>query len=180
MQKNKLRGMIMCALFGALICICAPWAIPFTVPITLATFAIYVTAAVLGVRRGVPAVLLYIAIGAVGVPVFSGFRGGIASLAGPTGGFIIGYIPCALICALAADLWSGRRGAAVANAVGMTVGTAVLYAVGTAWYMFTADAGFGAAAAVCVLPFLAGDAVKIAAASVLAVSLRKRLGRIGI
>lgn len=180
MQKNKLRGMVMCALFGALICICAPWAVPFTVPITLATFAVYVTAATLGIRRSVPSVLLYIVIGTVGMPVFSGFRGGIASLAGPTGGFIIGYIPCALICALTADLWNGRRGAVIANMVGMTVGTVVLYVVGAAWYMLTTNTGFCVAVSVCILPFLAGDAVKIAVAAILSVSLRKRIGRIGI
>lgn len=183
MPKNKLRSTVTISLFGALICIVSPWAIPFSVPITLASFAVYLTSATLGVRRGAGAVILYILIGAVGVPVFSGFRGGIASLLGPTGGFIVGYIPCALMCAFGADLFSGRASRLariLANALSMVVGTVLLYAVGLFWYMFTTGTAFSAAFMICVLTFIPVDALKIIIASALSVSLKERLKQIGI
>ena len=142
------------------------------VPLSLATFAVYLAGAVLGRKRGTLAVALYLLIGIVGAPVFSGFSGGFQKLAGVTGGYLAGYLPCAYFTGLGAERMEkeGRRWLLPVMAA---VGTAVLYTVGTAWFMIQTGNGFGAALGLCVLPFLPGDAAKIAAAAVLAAPVRK-------
>lgn len=132
MKNKKLANLVSCALFACdYLCPC-PWLIPSPCRFTAATFAVYVAGGVLGVKRAWVSVLLYIVIGAVGVPVFSNFRGGISALVGPTGGYIIGYLPCVLICAAFADLAFrhklGYVPSALIFAAGAVVGTAVLYA----------------------------------------------------
>lgn len=167
----KTKDLIYTALFTAIICVLSPMIIPSgTVPITLATFAIYTTAAIRG-RKGVLPVILYIAIGAIGVPVFSGFSAGIPKILGMTGGYIIGYIPCALIIGLMTEktrrFWP--------YPVSMIIGTVVLYVIGTAWFMYITKNGLIPSLTMCVLPFLIGDAFKIAAASFLGVKLKRIL-----
>lgn len=169
----KIKDITMTALFAALICVCAPWSIPIgPVPISLASFAVYLAAAILGRKRGCAAVIVYVLLGAVGVPVFSGFSGGLQKLFSMTGGYIVGYIPCALITGLFAD----RSGKLWSCAAGMVLGTAALYALGTAWFIILAECTLGYALTVCVVPFLIGDAVKIVCASLLAAELRTVTG----
>ena len=95
----NVRSMVFMAIFAALICVAAPYAIPMPglVPISLGTFAIYLTGAMLGGKRGTVAVCVYILLGAIGLPVFTGFAGGFAKLLGPTGGYIVGYVPLVLL-----------------------------------------------------------------------------------
>ncbi len=167
---KTLRGLIVTAIFAALLCVTAPLSIPAGVaPISLATFTIYVAAAVLGKKRAPAAVLVYILLGALGVPVFAGFRGGFQVVAGVTGGYIAGYLPCAFVTGLFAERFGGKR---LWCAVGMALGTLCCYALGTVWYSLAASVPFGAALAGCVLPYLPGDAVKIAAATVISALLR--------
>jgi biotin transport system substrate-specific component len=169
----KIRNMVFTALFAAVICAVAPFKIPVgAVPITLATFAIYIAASVLNWKYGTLSVLIYILIGLVGLPVFSGFEGGLQKLAGPTGGFLIGYIPCALIIGLIVDRFEIKVWVYPAA---MVLGTAVLYAFGTAWFMISLNYTLAAALMACVVPFLIGDAVKIVLASVISPMLRKAL-----
>ncbi len=169
----KIRNMVFTALFAAIICVVSPFKIPIgEVPITLATFAIYIAASVLNWKYGTLAVLVYILIGLVGLPVFSGFVGGVQKLVGPTGGFIIGYIPCAFIIGLIIDRHECRKWL---YPVAMVVGTAVLYALGTVWIMISLKYTLAAALMACVVPFLIFDAVKIILASVIAPRLRKLL-----
>ena len=170
----KVRDLTFTAIFAALICVAAPWTVPVgPIPITLATLAVYLAAAVLGWKKGTVAVVVYLLLGAVGVPVFSGFSGGFARLIGPTGGYLVGYIPCALLTGLVSDRFPKPWG----YAVGMVLGTVVLYALGTAWFCVQSGSELGHALAVCVVPFLIGDAIKIAAAIVLASILRPVLER---
>lgn len=167
----KTRDLVQIGLFAAIICIFAPFSLPISIiPITLATFAIYLTAGVLGARKGTAAVVIYILLGAVGLPVFSGFGAGFAKIMGVTGGYIIGYIPCVYIAGAVIDKFTSKR---YAYPVAFVIGTAVLYAFGTAWFMAQSGNGLMYSISECVLPFLAGDALKIAAASVLSVQLRK-------
>jgi biotin transport system substrate-specific component len=169
----KIRNMVFTALFAAVICVVSPFKIPIgAVPITLATFAIYIAASVLNWKYGTLAVLLYILIGLVGLPVFSGFEGGAQKLVGPTGGFLIGYIPCALIIGLLVDKLEKKIWI---YPVAMVLGTAVLYAFGTAWFMISLKYTLAAALMACVVPFLIFDAVKIVLASVVSPILRKTL-----
>lgn len=167
--------MVFTAIMAAVICAAAPFSIPMPlmVPVSLATFAVYLAGGLLGAKRGTLAVIVYIMIGAVGAPVFSGFTGGFAKLLGVTGGYIIGYIPCALLTGLATDLFPKKKWALP---VGMLLGTAACYLLGTVWFIISTGSGLMSALAACVVPFLAGDAVKIAAASAITLPLRSRIG----
>ena len=170
----KVRDMCLTALMTALICIAAPLSIPLTglVPISLATLTVYLAGALLGAKKGTLAVALYILIGAAGLPVFSGFSGGVQKLVGVTGGYIVGYLPCAAVIGFAVERWGERKWV---YPVSMVAGTALCYIVGTAWFMFQMKVNLAGALASCVIPFLPGDAAKIVVASVLGVALRKRL-----
>lgn len=174
-NQERIRGLVYCALFAALIAICSWISIPTTIPFTLQTFAVCVTTALLGTKRGFTAVLVYILLGLVGLPVFSGFTGGIGILAGTTGGYIVGF----LFTALAVGLILQQFGRSVpVMAVAMVVGIALCYAFGTAWFMVvyarTSGAiGLATALGWCVVPFLLPDACKIAVAIVVVKRLEK-------
>lgn len=170
----SVKSMVFIAIFAALICVAAPFSIPMPglVPISLATFAIYLAGGMLGGKRATIAVVLYILIGAVGMPVFSGFSGGFAKLLGVTGGYIIGYIPLALITGIFSDMPTKAHWTAP---VGMVIGTIALYAFGTAWFMIATGSDFAAAMMSCVVPFLIGDAIKIVCASALTMPLKNAL-----
>lgn len=173
----NVRSMVFMAIFAALICVAAPYAIPLPglVPISLGTFAIYLTGAMLGGKRGTVAVCVYILLGAVGLPVFTGFAGGFAKLLGPTGGYIVGYIPLVLLTGIFSDMQSKKHWT---MPVGMVLGTAVMYAFAVAWYMIMNSSPLGTALMNCVVPFLIGDTIKIVLATVIAAPLRSRLNAI--
>ena len=131
-----------------------------------------ITAALSGPGCGAAAVGIYIALGALGMPVFAGFTGGLERIAGMTGGFIIGYLPCALIVGL---MTGGKDVPVWRHAIGMAAGTLSCYICGILWFAAVTKSGLLYAAAVCVLPFLLPDAVKIAAAAVLCPRIRKAI-----
>ena len=174
----SVRSMVFIAIFAAIICIAAPFSVPLPglIPISLATFAVYLAGALLGAKRGTIAVIVYILLGAVGLPVFSGFAGGFAKLLGVTGGYIIGYIPCALITGVFADMQSGKK--ALTMPVGMILGTLACYVFGTAWFIIFTGSHIVSALVNCVVPFLVGDAIKIAAATAISAPLKSRLSGI--
>lgn len=177
-EKRKffaVGNMVFVALFAALICVAAPFSIQVgPIPITLATFAVMLSGALLGGKRGMVAVCVYILIGAVGLPVFSGFKGGLGVLGGPTGGYIIGYIPLALITGIFANM-NTKFNRAVVSVIGMIIGTVALYTFGTVWFMIISKSSLANALALCALPFLPGDAVKIACITAVSVPLKARL-----
>lgn len=171
--KNKslftTTSMVLMALFAAITCVLAPFSIPIgPVPISITMLVIFISIYVLGWKRGLATYIVYLLIGMAGLPVFSGWEGGLGKLAGPTGGYLIGFIPMILICGLAIEKgYTMSRGAGIAvSAAGMIVGTAVAYTFGTIWFCFSTGTGVAAALAMCVFPFLIGDAVKIAIAAV--------------
>lgn len=167
-QKIAVTGIL-----AAIICLLAPLSFPIgAVPISLATFAIYITACTVSVKISVPAVIIYILLGAAGLPVFSAFRGGFHIITGVTGGYILGYIPCALIIGLLIDKYENKK---AIYPVSMISGTAVCCLTGTVWYMLQTGSSFAASLTVCVLPFIISDAIKITAACAIGFTLRKRL-----
>ncbi|MBR0455208.1 MAG: biotin transporter BioY [Firmicutes bacterium] len=175
---SKAYSMTSIALMAAVICVVGPFTLPIgPVPITLAPLAILLSVYILGTKKGTIALLIYLLIGAVGVPVFSGFTGGIGKLAGPTGGYLVGYIIFALIAG-----WFIHRfyNKVVIQFLGMVLALAVLYAFGTAWLAYSAGMTFGAALAVGVLPFIVFDLIKIVITIVLGRAVRSRLLRSGI
>lgn len=190
----KTTYMALCGLFAALMAICSMISIPlgFTpVPVNLATLGVFLAGGLLGKKYGTISLAVYILIGAVGVPVFAGFRGGLSVLAGPTGGYIIGYIAAAFLVGLLTELFLGRKGAPKKDAAAqkggsrvkelllcaaaMVVGLAACYLLGTAWFMISTHTGLWPALISCVFPFLPGDALKIIAGSLLVQKLRHLL-----
>ena len=119
--------------------------------------------------KSVTLTTLLVPLVAIGVPVFAGFAGGLPHLVGLTGGYLWGFLPCAVLSG-----WLGRRGGYFLP-LGFAVGTVVIYAVGTLWYLLQTQATIGAALLTCVLPFLPADAVKIGVALVVTQSLRRHL-----
>ena len=173
--KNQVHWMAMTAVMAAVLAVIAPFALPIgPVPISLCTLAIYFAVYVLGWRRGTMAVVVYVLLGAVGLPVFSNFAGGLGKLAGPTGGYIIGYIPLALIAGWFVQRFPRSR---AMQLLGLVLATAVLYALGTAWICVQAGYEVAAALGVCVFPFVPGDLVKIAAALAVGPVLQNRLAQ---
>lgn len=171
----KTKKIAMTAVLAAIICVLAPLSVPAgEIPISLATFAIYIVAATVDWKYSFSAVIIYILLGAAGLPVFASFTGGLQKIAGVTGGYIIGYIPCVLIIGLLISRFESKKWMYFLS---MIFGTAVLYAFGTAWYVFQTQSKIGAALAMCVVPFLAGDAIKIVAACAVGMTLRKRIKR---
>ena len=175
----KTRDMTATALMAALICVAGPLSVAVgPIPLSLASFAVYLAGAILGWKRGSLAVLLYLLIGLAGVPVFSGFSGGFQKLIGVTGGYLAGYLPCAILTGLfAGSPEDGAPRGIWRLAAGMALGTAALYIVGTAWFMLQTKNPLGAALGMCVLPFLPGDAIKIAAACLITAPVRKAIFR---
>ena len=97
MKNSRLTQIVFIGLFAALIAVCSQIQIPGPVPFTLQTFAVFLAAGLLGGKRGSIAVLIYILLGAIGLPVFAGFKGGIGALLGTTGGYILGFILSMLV-----------------------------------------------------------------------------------
>lgn len=171
----KAQRIALTGILAAIICLLAPLSIPTgAIPISLATFAIYIIACTVKAKNSVSAVIIYILLGAIGLPVFSSFRGGVHVIAGVTGGYIIGYIPCTIIISFLTEKFESKKWIYPAS---MVLGTLICYLIGTLWYMWQAKNGFTAALAVCVVPFIVGDIIKISAASAIGITLRKRLNR---
>ena len=171
--KIKTLNLVYMALFAVLIVICSWISIPTLVPFTLQTFAIYLTVLLLGWKRGVGAILVYILLGMVGIPVFTGFKAGLGVLAGPTGGYVIGFI--FLILVMGAIIGRFGRGN-IAVFAAMFVGTLVCYTFGTIWYLVvyaqtTEPVGLLTALSFCVFPFIIPDILKM----ILAIFLSKSL-----
>ena len=181
------RQLALCAVMAAVMCVLAPISVPIgPISLTGGTLAIYLAAYLLGGGWGTAATLVYLLLGFVGLPVFSNYMGGAERLAGPTGGYLVGYLPMVFIAGTVVTLTlarfrdGGRRGAAIALALqflGMVLATAVLYAFGTAWYCVQAGVDLQRALAACVIPFIPFDLAKMAAALAVAVPVRQRLER---
>ncbi len=175
---GKSYDMAYIGIFTVLIAICSWISVPMEIPFTLQTFAVFLSVAVLGGKRGTLSVVVYVLLGAIGVPVFSGFTGGIGIIMNNTGGYIIGFIFSALAMWLIESLF-GRK--LWVQAVSMVVGLFICYAFGTAWFMLVYMRSTGAVGLMtvlgwCVIPFIIPDAVKIALALILSNTLRKPLG----
>lgn len=165
-QKIRTKQMVRIALMTAVTCVLGPLSIPLPfspVPISLTNFAIFLAIFVLGMKSGTISFIIYLLLGAVGVPVFSSFRGGFQVLAGPTGGYLIGFIFLALIMGFALDHFDRKL---VPTIIGMIIGMAVCYAFGTVWLAKLLSLSFKEGLMMGVIPYLAGDAAKIIIAAI--------------
>ena len=165
-QKIKTKQMVLIALMTAVTCVLGPLSIPLPfspVPISLTNFAIFLAIFVLGMKNGTISFIIYLLLGAVGVPVFSSFRGGLQVLAGPTGGYLIGFIFLALIMGFALEHFDRKL---VPTIIGMIIGMAVCYAFGTVWLAKLLSLSFKEGLMMGVIPYLPGDAAKIIIAAI--------------
>ena len=174
-RKFTTADMVYIAVFAGIMAVCSWIVIPAAVPFTMQTFGVFLSFAILGGRRGTMAVLVYILMGLVGLPVFAGFSGGFGALAGSSGGYIVGFLGSALV------MWGLERMAGQRMATQFLVkllGLCVCYGFGTAWFMVvymatTGTVGLATVLGWCVIPFIVPDVMKI----LLALTLGKRLRR---
>lgn len=172
------RDTALIGLFAALMAVCSWISIPASVPFTMQTFGVFLTIGLLGGKRGTLAVLVFLLMGAIGLPVFSGFTGGLGHILGVTGGYITGFLFSALLMWLIESL--AGRSIPVLTA-SMAAGLLVCYAFGTAWFMTvyakqSGPIGLTAALSMCVLPYIIPDLCKIALAVLLTKRLRPHIG----
>lgn len=173
MKKSTVFNMTSCALMAALMCVLCPVSVPIgPIPISLSILVILLTVYVLGTWRALVSYTVYLLLGAVGMPVFSGFQGGLAKLAGPTGGYLAGFWLMILVAGIIME--KGKRNLLL-TILGMLVGVAIDYAVGTAWFVFQTESTVVHALDVCVYPFIPFDVAKIVIAVLLGSMVYKGL-----
>ena len=173
-RKNILfstREIVMVGMCAAIMCIAGPFSVPIPispVPISLTPLIIFLTAYILSPKLCTLSSLIYLMLGTVGLPVFSGFTGGVGKIAGPTGGYLIGFLLTAFICSVFNHYFQKN----IMSVLGMILGAAAYYTFGTVWFVVQQDVSFYAALSACVLPYLFGDALKIIAAVIIGSKLR--------
>ncbi len=171
MQKLETKDYILLAMFAALTAVLAQIIIPLPfspVPISLATLSIFVAGGLLGGVKGGLSQLVYVLLGAIGLPVFAGMNGGFGVIAGPTGGYLLGYVAGAFVIGILKFpkvFWG--------YALSMVFGICVCYTIGTVWYTVVMGTTFVSALMMCVVPFIPGDILKICLAALLVMKLKK-------
>jgi biotin transport system substrate-specific component len=177
-KKVTIYQLTFMAMMAAVTCILGPLSVPIgQIPISLTNLVIYFTVFVLGIWAGTGSYGIYLLLGAVGLPVFSGFAGGLGKLLGPTGGYLIGFIFMALIGGAVIEL-SHRN--IFLTMLGWVVGTAVAYAFGTVWFVYLMKCSVTYALTVCVYPFIGFDIVKIVIATLLGKTVRYAITKAGL
>lgn len=168
-QTIDIRKSVYIALMAVLICVCSWIAIPFVVPFTMQTFAVFCSLLILGGKQGTAAIGLYLFMGLIGLPVFSGFRGGIVHLIGATGGYAIGFLFSGIIYTLLEPLLSRRS---VFRWIVLALAQAACYLIGTLWFITiygiqNISYSFLSSFSLCVLPFIIPDCIKMVLAVIL-------------
>lgn len=173
-RKLSIQDIAQIGLAAALIVIMAQISIPMPagVPMTLQTFAVPLVGIILGTKKGTLATLVYVLLGAVGLPVFSGFTGGIGIVLGVTGGFIVSFPLMAWLAGLGME--KGGYGKLYA---GLIFGAVINYVIGMAWFVVTAHSNWATAFTACVLPFIPTTVIKIILAGVLGKKVHESLSR---
>lgn len=177
-MKSSVFPMILTSLCAAIIAVLAQIIIPLPlIPITGQTLAIGLVVTILGLKHGTYAVLLYILLGAIGLPVFQGFTGGLGILFGPTGGYIIGFIPTAIVIGFYLEKTRLTfPHALVANILGMLV----TLAFGAVWLKYLAELSWTGALLSGVIPFLIVGVIKAILVAWVGVIVRQRLQQANI
>ena len=175
---ERVRNMAFIALCAVMIAVCAQIHIPTTpIPYSMQNFGVFIAIGVLGGRRALISIAVYLALGAVGLPVFSGFTGGLGRLFGETGGFLFGFLVIALVSWLCMSLLKPRKASLF---VSLIIGQIFSYALGVFWYWFfyARNGGGGSFLGIlsfCILSFLIPDIIKISLAAVLSVRVKRIL-----
>ncbi|QQK08823.1 biotin transporter BioY [Miniphocaeibacter halophilus] len=175
--KLKTRDLTYISIFIAIIAICSWISIPMTIPFTLQTFAIFITIGLLGTFKSFIAILLYVFLGAIGLPIFSNFTGGLGILFGPTGGYILGFLFTSVITGKLIDLLPKKN---IFLIIAMLTGLLTCYFLGTIWFVLVYTNSSGSisiyrALSLCVFPFIIPDLVKIGLASIIINKLKGKI-----
>jgi biotin transport system substrate-specific component len=166
------KYLVLTGMFTAIICVMAQLEIPIQpIPFTLSLFAIFLTGALLPPRYALMSVLAYILLGAFGLPVFAGLKGGIHILVGVTGGYIMAYPILAFLPSLFYSVF--KKGKVIALTIGMLLSLFLCYLIGTLWFMHVTGNNMYSALTLCVFPYIPFDLVKIVLAVSLSTILRK-------
>lgn len=192
MKTLTTKTLTLTALCAALLCVLSPMSIPLPggVPISLATLAAAFAGALLGPKYGTLSVLIYLLLGAFGLPVFAGYSGGFSSFVKPSSGYLIGYVFLAFLTGLLYHTFSRSvKGAQklVLLFLAQLAGEVVLYIFGTAWFIYlmgaqgnAAMATLGGALGACVIPFLPGDCAKMIVVCLIIPALERALNAAGL
>lgn len=176
-KKFTVKELVYTAIMSVAIAVCSWISIPSEVPFTLQTFAVFCSLCILGGHSGFFAVMVYILLGAIGIPIFSGFTGGIGILLGPTGGYILGFLLIAAIYRIGEKI---SKGSYIVSTVSMTVGLIFCYAFGTLWFVYSyantaKEIDWSSALKMCVLPFIIPDLAKMVFAVIFSNKIKKHI-----
>ena len=167
------KNLTLIAVFTAIISIVSPFTIQaFTVPISLSSLAIFIASATLGGKNAFISTACYVLLGLIGLPVFSNFMGGLGAIMGVTGGYIIGYLPCAFIVGVIITALGNKK---ELYFIAFIAGTIILYLFGTVFYVIVYKVSFLVSISTCVLPFLIVDFIKIVLATVFSCVIKPKL-----
>ncbi len=173
MRKQKVYRLTTCALMAALMCVLGPMSIPIgPIPVSFTNFVIFLSVYLLGMRGTTISYIVYLLLGVMGMPVFSGYQGGLGKLAGPTGGYLVGFILTALISGFVMEYSHAHT---LTTILGMMVSMVFAYFVGTAWFVLEMQCKVWYALTSCVFPFVLGDIIKILVATALGKIIRNAL-----
>lgn len=173
-MKLTTRDLILCGIFASITAILSQISIPLpftTVPLTMQTFAVGLTGVILGARKGFTSQLIYVLVGAVGLPVFAQMTGGMGIVLGPTGGYILGFPVMAFVIGYFKDKFDSQ----IAIIFGMILGLLIDYSLGTTMFILITKMTLMQALAYCVIPFIPLDLVKVVFVTILGTTLSKRL-----
>lgn len=173
-KRSNISELCLIGLAASLICIVAPFSIPLPlgVPMTLQTFIITLVAIVLGAKRASMATLIYVLLGAFGLPVFSNFTGGWQSITGPTGGFILSFPIMAYVIGFASDIYAKNKWS---FSVGIVVGTIINFLCGIFIFYIVTKSSLSVSFTTCVLPFLPLAILKAILAYLIGIKIRQRI-----
>ena len=178
-NKGKIYLITSYAIITALICIFAPMSVPIgPIPISLTNLVLYFAIYLIGFKGTTISYVVYLLLGLVGLPIFSGYTGGPAKIVGPTGGYLVGFIFITVLAGLTFDLVKGKLRIPL-TIVAMIVTTAICYAFGTVWFVQQAECDYAYALSVCVFPFIPFDLGKIVIGTILGMAVRKPLVKQG-
>ena len=178
MKKLTIYQMAVCAIMAALMCVLGPLSIPIgPIPVSLTNFVLYLSIMLIGMKFTLVSYIVYLLLGVFGLPVFSGYAGGVAKIAGPTGGYLLGFIFMILIGGL---IFEKTKAKPILTGIGMFAGLIVAYAFGTAWFVYQMQVDLAYALTVCVWPFIPFDIIKIAVAVLIGKAIGKALNKAGL
>ncbi|MDE6036571.1 MAG: biotin transporter BioY [Ruminococcus sp.] len=169
-KKFSIREMVIIAMFSAILAVCSWISVPTSIPFTLQTFGVFATMNILGGKKGFFAILVYILLGAVGMPVFSGFSAGISALTSYSGGYIWGFILLALVY-WSVENFIGKN--FTVQVISLITGMILCYLCGTLWFMYVTKSTFIYGLTACVVPYLLFDALKLVLALIVSGRVKK-------